>query len=46
MQKQGLLKEIRKYIGPKVATDTCDCPVVESQLLFAELTASVGNIVS
>ena len=31
MQKQGLLKEIRRYIGPKVDKDTCACPLVESQ---------------
>ena len=31
MQIQGLLKETRRYIGPKVNMDTCDCPLIESQ---------------
>ena len=32
IQRQGLLKQISRYIGPKVDIDTCDCPLIESQL--------------
>ena len=43
MQRQGLLKEIRRYIGPKVNIDTCDCPLIESQWLFTESASSVDS---
>ena len=34
IQKQGLLKHIRRYIGPKFNIDTCNCPLIESQLVI------------
>ena len=40
---QGLLKEIRRYIGPKVYIDTCDCPLIESQWLFTESASSIDS---
>ena len=43
MQRQGLLKEIRRYIGPKVNIDTCDRPLVESQWLFTDSASSVDS---
>ena len=43
MQRQGLLKEIGRFIGPKVNTDTRDCPLVESQWLFTESASSVDS---
>ena len=43
MQRQGLLKEIRRYIRPKVNIDTCDCPLVESQWLFTESASSIDS---
>ena len=42
-QQQGLLNQIRGYIGPKVDTDTCDCPLIESQWLFTESASSVDS---
>ena len=43
MQRQGLLKEIRRYIGPKINIDTCDCLLVESQWLFTESASSIDS---
>ena len=43
MQRQGLLKQIRRYIGPKVNIDTYDCPLVESQWLFTESASSIDS---
>ena len=43
MQRQGLLKEIRRYIGSKVNIDTCNCPLIESQWFFTESAFSVDS---
>ena len=43
MQRQGFIKEIRRYIGPKVNIYTWDCPLIESQWLFTESASIVDS---